>query len=221
MSLTRHAYAILGLATVLTAVSFSSTHARAVPPGQPTQNVAVVNTPTVTVGSLPAVQIASGQNVGVSSLPAVQLGTGANVSVNNTSANPVPVQAVSDRNDVNLTTNGFIQSDLFQENFAVYTVPANKYFVLTDLSVGVTTSDPGDVASMTLSGTGLTGSMTVFLSSTAGLTSFGGHVVTSTLTGAHWVFAPGSVVTVGVTRTDDTNTWVVAPTLGGYLMDNP
>ena len=209
MSITRHVYAILGLATILTTLSFSSAHLKgAVTKNQP-QSVLVVNstgapanvTGSVTVTSIPAVQIASGQTLGVSTLPAVQLATGATVSVNNTASNPLPVQNVTkitpDYFTANVTAgagSNLIVSDLGTIQ--------DKPFVVTDISVVGECYSTDDVIQVALTATepGNTNigvPVTNQEADASGINHF-----TATLSGTHLVFPPGDDIGMRVLRVD-------------------
>src|SRR6476619_6996357 len=88
MKITRHLYAILGLVTVLSAISLSSGHLKTAAKSQP-MSVLVVNPTTsaiptkaqgtttvagtVAVSTVPAVQIAADQVVGIAGEPTVHI----------------------------------------------------------------------------------------------------------------------------------------------------
>ena len=153
MKLAHHFYAVLGLVTLLSAVSLSSSGfgSTSNPLAVRVTNIAADAVPTAAQGttqvggtvagsSLPAVQIASGQTVGisgtpsvnVSTLPAVQLDGSASVGINNTNSNPVPVTvAVSARQPVLVNTALRIEDGVAEGSvLGAYTVPAGKRLVI-------------------------------------------------------------------------------------------
>ena len=165
MSMSRHFYAILGLATVLTATSVSSTHMRGgAAPSQPS-NVLVVNSAnqpvptsaqgtttvggTVAVSNLPATQAVSGsvavnnfptsQDVTVGNFPATQSvsvsGT-PTVTVGNAPSSPVPVREdISNRTPFSQTDFLSMQVGQFGQVQPVLTVPAGKILEVRDITV--------------------------------------------------------------------------------------
>ena len=113
MTPSRHLYAVIGLVTILSAISLSSSHLRKTP--TQTQNVNVVNTP----------------NVNVSSLPAVQMGSGANIRINNTAATPVPVDEDASHSPIRVSGTVPISDGQLSGSIAdVYDVPSGYVLII-------------------------------------------------------------------------------------------
>ena len=131
MERTRHAYAILGLLTLLAlgSAANSSMHTKGF---SNTQSVQVVNTaaspiPTAAQGTT---QVAG--TVGVSSLPAVQVSSLPAVQVQSDVANPLFVQDATESKRTWMTFGNDVTFISGNDNAAVnlYTVPAGKQFVI-------------------------------------------------------------------------------------------
>lgn len=90
MTLSRHFYPVLGILTILTAASFSTTRGRVVPPS--TSNVTVTNSaaqpiPTAAQGTTQVagtVGLSNGTNVGISGTPAVTISGTPSVAISGT-----------------------------------------------------------------------------------------------------------------------------------------
>ncbi len=160
MSITRHFYAIAGIATLLTASGLATSRSHSVALFSNPQPVAVTNGSsnpvptvaqgttqiggTVAVSSLPAVQIASGQTVGVSGTvnigsnqtigisgePTVRVGSGETIGINNTCSNPIPVSVDCPRSPVFAQGVIHLTDGSFFNTAHVYTVPVGKRLVI-------------------------------------------------------------------------------------------
>jgi hypothetical protein len=232
MTVTRHLYAILGLVTVLSAVSLSAGHAARTPA---TQNVLVTNTsgnPVQTnVVSLPAVQIASGQTVGISgtpnvnvgTLPAVQFASGAAVAVNNASNNPVPIRdtAVISRTALSLSAYvPFATSEIDQET-NLYLVPINKRLVIREVSVQITVPEGQEIGWVEISGDSNERFVRLQVPVTAQGLTFGVQHFVGSLTGCTWSFDEGSLVHMDMYRSSTAGAAAFQYAITGYLEDAP
>jgi len=164
MTLSRHIYAVLGLVSLLTAISVSSTRTRGAAAPSQTSNVLVVNSanqpvPTaaqgtttvagsVAVSNFPATQPVSGsvavsnfptsQDVTVSNFPATQSvavsGT-PTVTVGNAPGSPIPVREdFSNRTPFSQTAFLFMQVGQFGQVQQVLIVPAGKQLEVRDIT---------------------------------------------------------------------------------------
>jgi hypothetical protein len=133
MEFSRHAYAVLGIGLVLTAVSLSNSTARKVAVTDKVDPVFVTNGASnpipiqggVTVNSIPAVQ--------VSSLPAVQLGADNQIKVSNDASSPVPVSNAREASRVPMTLHNagnIPENTVGSSTSQIYTVPAGKRLII-------------------------------------------------------------------------------------------
>jgi len=148
MTITRHAYAILGLVTVLSAISLSSGHLKGAARSQPLA-VQVVNATTspiptraqgtttvagtVAVSSVPAVQIAADQVVGIAGEPTVHIDAN----------NIVPVKLKQGRTPI-IVTKQLSMATGTGDNFNSYGVPSGKRLIITSM-FGIGRMSAGDV----------------------------------------------------------------------------
>ncbi len=235
MSISRHSYAILGLATILTAISVSSTHRTVAAGFANPQPVIVTNTSgnpvQTTVNHLPAVQIASGQTVGitgtpdvtVSTLPAVQFADGSNVAVNNAMDHPIPTRDAEESSRVPaffqksaLIPNGGSGSDT-----EPYVVPDGKVLVITDVSIRATMSTGQGVTDACLKAGVLAESVQFDIPMIAQGPDPDQSEFTGSIHGCHMMFPAGSIILFNVQRSVGLNTAFFVGQFGGYLEDAP
>ncbi len=235
MSLSRHAYAVIGLVTILTALSMSSSHLKAGAARSNPQPVVVVNSSnqsvpvsgTVGVNSLPAVQIASGQSVGVSSLPAVQIGAnntvtvgnsptvniGANqsIGISNGSNNPVPVSVQSSSTPITVNGNcGMLATEL--NSIDSYTVPQGKRLTITTLFGAATFNSGGqEIVEAFVGGVPL-----VFSEPKS---DFFGQFHSGVVQPCQIVFGPNSTIIFEVVRNASPDAAAASLSFAGYLSD--
>lgn len=134
MNLSRHIYAIAGLATVLTAASYGTGHYRA---NSQTQPVSVTNTGANPVPVTGNVGISGTPTMAISGTPNVNVSGTPNVKVSNDNASPVPVQVVNAAATQSLQFQFYLTINANEPagEYTFYTVPANKTFVIDYVSV--------------------------------------------------------------------------------------
>jgi hypothetical protein len=200
MTITRHIYAIAGFVTLLSAAGLSTTHvaaARTQPMPVNVINSAANPVPTVAQGTT---NIAG--TVAVSSLPAVQL-TASNVGITNGLTNPVPVHVVDSTVTTQLVKTGSvdIQNGFLLGSIDLYTVPAGKQVVVTDVFVNATVPDGQFVALASINSNGVQPfgfTMSCpFLGSVSGSSFYNGN-----MNGCHIVFPAGTHIGFTFERSD-------------------
>ena len=135
----RHAYAIVGLITILTAIGMSSTTLKAAPASS--SNVTVTNgagspIPTMSVGgtvsvtTVPPITISGTPNVKVAN--AVQIADGSKVKVDDST--PIVVRQMKEAKTYvhNTQSIGFGQNEIIT-NITLYTIPAGKQLEIKDI----------------------------------------------------------------------------------------
>ncbi len=124
MSFSRHLWAIVGLAAVLTTVGVTSSHSKAAIKTNPSQVLVVNNTssPVPVVGT-----------VNLANSATVNLANGASVAVNNGGANPLPVTE-SPKTLISRAASGSFGSVSINGSLSLYTVPDGKVLVIQQVS---------------------------------------------------------------------------------------
>jgi len=222
MTLTRHFYAILGLVTVLSAISLSSGHLGGTVARSQPMNVLVVNGSSQKVPITGTVGVSG--TVAVSSLPAVQLDSGATVGINSSTVNPVIVQDKSSAGHTEISSEyiGNIPDGQATGNQTFYTVPDGKRLVLKDISINISHNADSAMTDMMLIGTGTDNGLHIMLPPTTYATDMFGQASTvSVLTNGSWVFSPDTPINVLIGRTDATHGATYVISYDGYLEDAP
>jgi len=212
MTLARHLYAILGLATVLTALSFSSgSFGTSAARSQP-QSVIVANS------SSQKVPITG--TVAVSTLPAVQLQSGTSVSVNNTAANPLNVvgPAAPARTFIYKSNIFDFDSSSVSAGGDLYTVPAGKRFILKDAFVRLSLA-PGQTCNAV--GLGAIGFDFEFPVQAMGSNISGQPSFCGVMNGCEFVFDEGAKISAGAVRSGTGGDGDLTVGITGYLEDLP
>jgi hypothetical protein len=223
MNVSRHLYAIAGLATVLTAASFGSPHTRAVALRAPTSNVVVTNTsgnpvPTSAQGTT---QVAG--TVAISGTPSVQLSGVPSVTITNDSSSPLPVTSVdvAARTPVDAFNTLTYPDGQIGGGNRVYQVPFGKRLVLQSLSIWATLGSGEGLAQCTLDRSDDVNPMSfpVFMQHQG--KDFGGneHFVGS-ITGPIY-FNGGASVSGSYLRDSGVGTITVNLSMTGYLENAP
>ena len=218
--ISRHFYAIAGLVAVLSAISFSSTHAHKVA-ASGTAPVLVMNTtsspvPTVAQGTTTIAGSVSVDNTASSPVPVSVQGT-ASVEVSNGVNAPIPVHIVREQRVEGSNSADINDGDL-GANVPLTSVPLGKSLIITDISVHVSTGSGQHIPSVHVFGLGNGDTFQHFITLFAtGPDSSGGDNFSGSLDGTALKFDGNSNVFVSVIRSDSSGGATVIVTYAGYL----